>query len=38
MKLIKDLVVSVNDRILFIIGGLLWTFAGARIFTLGYPR
>ena len=36
MKLIKDLVVSVNDRILFIIGGLLWTFAGARIFTLGY--
>ena len=36
MKLIKDLVVSANDRILFIVGGLLWTFAGARIFTLGY--
>ena len=36
MKLIKDLIVSANDRILFIVGGLLWTFAGARIFTLGY--
>ncbi|MFR3911021.1 MAG: hypothetical protein ACLTYB_07625 [Clostridium paraputrificum] len=36
MKLIKDLIVSANDRILFIVGGLLWAFAGTRIFTLGY--
>ena len=36
MKFINKIFVSANKRTLFIIGGLLWTFAGARIFTLGY--
>lgn len=36
MKFINNIFVSANRKALFIIGGLLWAFAGTRIFTLGY--
>lgn len=36
MGFINNIFVSANKRALFIIGGLLWTFAGVRVFTLGF--
>ena len=36
MEFINNVFVSANKRALFIFGGLLWAFAGIRVFTLGF--
>lgn len=36
MDSIKTLNLKVNKKVLMIIGGLVWIFAGTRVFSLGY--
>lgn len=36
MDSIKKLNLKVNKKVLMIIGGIVWTFAGTRVFSLGY--
>lgn len=36
MNKVKQIDLKVNKKMLMIIGGLVWTFAGIRVFSLGY--